>query len=378
MRLVFFSNYLNLHQVHLMDEFYESLGDDFRFVATMPRNNSELKGGKDYSSRLYCILAGESDMARHEALRLACKAEVCVFGACSQDYAVERAKQNRHGLSFEMGERWLKKGWINVLSPVLIRWWINYRRYYHNCPFYKLCCSAFTAVDDRQLFVYKGRHYKWGYFTNVQEYDDVLSFPLQESQPIKLMWCARFLNWKHPELVVQSARRLKDSGYHIEIDMYGEGVELEKTKELCDSLNVEDIVSFKGNVPNTEILQAMRQHDIFLFTSDKNEGWGAVLNEAMSNRCAAVASDAIGSAPFLIKDGLNGLLFKSGQIDSLYEKVTYLLDHPDRRQQMAEQGYQDMLRLWNPKNAAKSLLRLINDLEEGRETSIVEGPCSIA
>lgn len=375
---MFFSNYLNLHQVHLMDEFYALLGVDFRFVATLPRNSEELKGGKDYSSRPYCILAGESDLGRQEAMLLARKAEVCVFGACSQEFALERAKQNRYGLSFEMGERWLKKGWMNVLSPVLICWWINYRRYYHSRPFYKLCCSAFTAYDDRRLLAYKGRHYKWGYFTEVQK-NGIDSFSkTHNSQLVKIMWCARFLDLKHPELVVQLARRLKDSDYRIGIDMYGEGVELEKTKKLCNSLNVSDIISFKGNVPNTEIIRAMHQHDIFLFTSDKNEGWGVVLNEAMSSRCAVVASDIIGSAPFLIKDGYNGLLFKSGQIDSLYEKVTYLLDHPSRRQQMAEQGCRDMLRLWNPKNAAKSLLQLINNLEEGRKTSIVEGPCSIA
>lgn len=64
----------------------------------------------DYSSRPYSILAGESQECRDKALQLARTADVCVFGACSQEYAVARAKSGTCGLSFECGERWLKGG----------------------------------------------------------------------------------------------------------------------------------------------------------------------------------------------------------------------------------------------------------------------------
>jgi glycosyltransferase involved in cell wall biosynthesis len=40
---------------------------------------------------------------------------------------------------------------------------------------------------------------------------------------------------------------------------------------------------------------------VFIFTSDRNEGWGAVLNEAMGSGCAVVAADLIGSVPYLIE-----------------------------------------------------------------------------
>ena len=110
MNLVFYTNYLNHHQVLVADELYHLLGDGFCFVATLPHNEKELKGGADYSTRSYCILAAESDSAHEKALYMAREADACVFGACSQVYAVERAKKNPNGLSFEMGERWLKHG----------------------------------------------------------------------------------------------------------------------------------------------------------------------------------------------------------------------------------------------------------------------------
>jgi len=378
MKLVFYSNYLNIHQVPVMDEFYQLLGEDFRFVTTLPRNEKELKGGADYSTRPYCILAAENEVANEEALRLAREADTCVFGACSQEYAVERAVKNPLGLSFEMGERWLKHGWLTIGSQVFFQWAINYIRYYRKANFYKLCCSAFASGDDERMHVYRDRHYKWGYFTKVDCVENKTIDALAGMKQISILWCGRFLNWKHPELAVLLVKILKDHDYVVKLDMYGTGEEEANILSLCVQLCVSDQVQLHGNVPNEEIRFAMRNHDIFVFTSDRQEGWGAVLNEAMDSGCAVVASDEIGSAPFLIKDGHNGLMFKSMDCSSLYQKVSFLIDNPKERQQMAAQARYDMANVWSPRVAAQNLLTLINNIDNNRESTIQVGPCSKA
>ena len=304
-------------------------------------------------------------------------ADVAIFGGGkSLSYQTERMKEEK--LSFEVSERWLKRGWANILSKNLIRnMWYYHTRFY-NKPLYKLCSSAYAAGDQYLLHSFKDKCYKWGYFTKVDEWDIEEHFRQQKDEVVRIMWCARYLGWKHPELPVRLAQRLKAKGQSFIIDMYGSGTELESTKILCSQLGVEDVVNFVGNKPNDEILQDMRLHDIFLFTSDKQEGWGAVLNEAMSNGCAVVAADEIGSVPFLINDGKNGAIFKSKNLDSLYEKVIYLIENPEIRKNLAIQAYHDMVNIWSPKVAARNLLQLIHDLQNGRDTSISEGPCSKA
>lgn len=160
--------------------------------------------------------------------------------------------------------------------------------------------------------------------------------------------------------------------------MYGDGVELEKTKALARTLQVDDVVTFKAGMPNAEILREMSKHSVFLFTSDKREGWGAVANESMANGCILIASDEIGSAPFLINDGHNGFLFKSRSVDSLTEKVEWVLQHPERLGQMRQNAQQTMFEIWSPKHAAENLLRLIDDIENNKPYSVMEGPASIA
>ncbi|WP_336533510.1 glycosyltransferase [Bacteroides acidifaciens] len=380
MKIVFYSIVLNHHQAYVADEFYNMLGDEYCFVELI--RCLDMKGAtEDYSKRPYLLKAWESVESYRRAMTLAREADVCVFaGYEALIFEKERLKLNK--LSFDMGERMLKRGIFNLLSPRILKLFLAYHvNRWKNKPLYKLSCSAYACVDSYKLGMFKSKHYKWGYFTNVDSDFEVGVLQKGVSTIKKthsLMWCARFLKLKHPELPIKMASRLKIKGYNFVLDMYGSGVELEKMKQLAKSLDVEDVVNFKGDRPNNEILKAMRQHEIFLFTSDKNEGWGAVTNESMSNGCVIVASDAIGSVPFLVKDRWNGCIFKSCDLDSLYSMVVWLLDNSIERKQLAINAYQTMRDVWSPKRAAENFLQLVDELQSGKDSMIKDGPCSKA
>lgn len=388
MRLVFYSVVLNHHQACLADEFYKTLGDDYAFVETAECHDQK-GASEDYSKRPYLVKAWESPEAWERAMRLAETAEVCVFGG-HDALPFEKARMKKALLSFDMGERMLKRGWLNVFSPRIFRMVLAYHLGgWSKKPIYKLCMSAFAARDQYKLFSYHGKCFKWGYFTHVDEDFDVEA-SMQDASTTEitpLMWCSRFLLWKHPELPVQMAKRLKSKGYKFLLSMYGDegnaakydGIYTrKKLQDLIDKLDVGDCVQLMGNRPNQEILSDMRKNSIFLFTSDKQEGWGAVANEALSNGCVLVASDAIGSAPFLVREGENGFLFKSCDVDSLTSKVEWLLLHPAEMRRMQLSAYSGMKRLWSPRKAAENLLELIDDIKNNRDSSIIEGPCSKA
>lgn len=392
MKLVFYSIILNNHQVNVADEFWDLLGNDYRFVELVQPNEGNAKGGTDdYASRPYLIKAWRSGKEWQEAMNLACSAEVCVFsGLPALPFEKERVKRGL--LSFDMSERWLKRGWANLFSPVIFRMWIAYQMGgWRRKPLYKLCCNAFAAADQYKVGTFNGRCYKWGYFTQVDcDFDVEASPDVSTSNITPLMWCSRYLMWKHPELPILMAQNLKKRGYHFVLDMFGSGEYEEQAKQLAGKLGVEDVVKFRGTMPNEQLMREMRKHDIFLFTSDRNEGWGAVANECMANGCVLVASDAIGSVPYLVKDGVNGLMFKSAStktsfghpdqkaLDELTEKVAWLLDNKKRMKEMQRKAVRTMQEVWSPKQAAQNLLQLIDDLQNGRGTLIKEGPCSNA
>lgn len=377
MRLTFFVNYLNQHQVCVADLLYEKLGNQFCFVATMPVDLRQLKGGDDYSVRPYCIVATQNKKSHDYALRLARESTVCVFGANSQEYAIERAKFNPQGISIERGERWFKRGFINMLSPIFLKWWYNYLRYFRKANFYRLCNSAYASADMNKIHAYHNRCYKWGYFTKV---DRSLNYRKVDKNKkyIDILWCARFIHWKHPEDAIELAYYLKNNDYLFHLDMIGEGEELNRIKSLAASLDLTEQVSFLGNIPNSQVHAQMYSHDIFIMTSDRNEGWGAVANEAMSNGCVIIGADTIGAIPYLVSDNINGLIYKSGNVNSLFDKVTYLINNPSERERMSKSGMQTMRDIWSPENAVESLLEFIGALQNNKIPNILNGPCSKA
>lgn len=374
------SNFINHHQTPVADELYNMPSVEYWFIETeaLPEEQRNL-GYSDLSGRPYVISSYKSTEKRQQAISLINDADVVIVGAAPEEMVLERLRNNK--LTFRYSERLFKKRpWYFPDPRVWMELLKKHIRYKYK-SLYMLAASAYTANDVYAIGAYKNKVYKWGYFTRVDEFPleacENLDASSGESVP-HIMWCARFLRLKHPELPVMLAKRLKDKGYNFHLDMYGRGEELYPTQQLVKSLAINDNVSFYGSLPNEEILKEMRKHEIFLFTSDRNEGWGAVLNESMSNGCAVVASNLIGSVPFLIQDGENGMVFKSGDLDSLTQKVCYLLDNPTERLEMAKKAIHTMRVIWSPANAAKRFVELAHKLLADEITSYTDGPCSKA
>lgn len=374
MRITFFVNRLNHHQAPVADEMFRLIGDSFRFVETCAPNNQSKKGSnEDYTTRAYLVKAWKDDNSRNEAMSLAIESDIAVFGAESLQYELFRLR-NTDKLSFELSERWLKRGALSFFSPRLLKSQWYYHTLFHKKPLYKLCASAYAANDQYLMRSFVDKCYKWGYFTrHVEISDDVIP-----SNTSRLLWCGRFLDWKHPELPIKLAERLKKKNKSFVIDMIGKGPVFDQMQQLAKDLSVDDVINFHGFVPNDQVLEEMKRHDIFLFTSDRNEGWGAVANEAMGCGCALVASDAIGSSPYLIQQHQTGCMFRSGNLDSLEKEVLWLMEHTEETQKIQVQACQYINEVWSPPHAAKSLLQLIDDFKQNKVCSIMEGPCSKA
>lgn len=377
MILTFFFNHLNHHQAPVADELYLCLGDSFRFIETCESNDESKKGSnEDFTRRDYLVQAWKDEASKQIAVKLCLDSDVAIFGAGAFEYQLIRVK-NTSRLTFEVSERWLKRGLASLLSPRLWRNQWYYHTLFYRKPVYKLCASGFAASDHYKMLSYKGKCFKWGYFTRVDS-SPSLSGEVHTARPFSIMWCARFLKLKHPEMVIRLAETLKRNSYDFCVDMFGDGEEFIEIERLVASKGLSNFVHLRGRLPNNEILAEMRQHSIFLFTSDKKEGWGVVSNESMASGCLLVASDQIGSSPYLIKHRETGCIFKSCDLKSLETEVCWLMDHPTEMDQIRKKGTEYMRTYWSPQNAARSLIALSKSLINGEPSSISEGPCSIA
>ena len=377
MKIVFVSNYLNHHQLPFFKALEGDSNVEYSFVATAKTPKSRLNLGYgdmnhefDFVVRVY-----EGDEQKKQALALCCEADVAIIGSAPWEYVSARFEKRK--LTFFYSERVYKK------APPLYEMPLRALKYFWQFGRHKnlhlLCASAYTAGDYARTRTFLGKAYKWGYFPEVKRYDDVSDL-VAKKQKNSILWAGRFLSLKHPEAPVEVAKRLAADGYEFELNMIGVGAELEKTKALVAAEGLGDRVHFLGSMKPEEVREYMEKSEIYLFTSDRGEGWGAVLNESMNSACAVVASHAIGSVPFLVKDTENGLIYRDGDIDDLYSKVKWLIENSGERIRLGEAAYRTMIEQWNAENAAKRFLSLAESVLAGdRHPSLFEdGVCSKA
>ena len=195
---------------------------------------------------------------------------------------------------------------------------------------------------------------------------------------IQIVWVGRFMKLKHPEFVIKLAKDLKDKGYQFHIHMIGSGDLENEIKEEINQNKLEKDITLYGFLKPEEVRIIMEKCHIHLFTSNYLEGWGAVVNEGMNSGLAEVVNSEVGCAPFLIKDGVNGLIYKEGDYQDFVRCVTYLLGHRDKIIQLGKNAYQTITYEWNATHAAKELLRFYDNFKEGYIEPPASGPFSIA
>lgn len=380
MKVTFYSNFLNHHQLPLclaMDKLTEG---QFTFVATTPVPQERLQMGYYDMNKQYPFVLTTYDSEENEraAQVLAMRSDVIITGSAPEIYTKMRIEQGK--LTFRYSERIYKRGTWRVLSPRGFRNMMKNHRKHRRAPLYMLCASAYTPFDFSLTGSYLGKTFKWGYFPEVKTQNvDALMQQKGLKEKLSILWVGRLMELKHPDSSVRLAEKLKQKGYDFELNIIGNGAMEEQLRQMIHEKQLEECVSMLGAMSPEKVRNYMEAADIFLFTSDFNEGWGAVLNEAMNSGCAVVASHAIGSVPFLIRDGENGLIYKNGDENGLFNRVVQLINHPEKRKQMGRMAYQTLAEQWNAESAADRFLKLCQAIQEGKPLDLFEdGPCSRA
>ena len=223
---------------------------------------------------------------------------------------------------------------------------------------YFLCAGAYVPCDLGIIHAYPEKMLRFGYFPETREYAP--GEPFSRKKKGSILWAARMIDWKHPELVVKIAAYLKELPFHI--TMIGGGELEEKVHRLAEELGVTDKITFAGFRSPEEVRAAMEESEIYLVTSDRKEGWRAVVNEAMNSGCAVVADHMIGAAPWMIRQREHGILYHDGCEQQLQEYVAELLQDPAECRRLGEAAQQTVRTEWNARTAAERLVRLCREM----------------
>ena len=392
---VFVSNYLNHHQIPFCNAMYRLLKGQFLFIQTLAMEEERIRmGWNDQPDVPYLKLYYEQPEECQEIIE---QAKLVLFGGCEEERYIEKRLEQEKPV-VRICERMYKTGQWKAVSPRGLRKKYHDHTRYRRKPVYLLCAGAYVASDYSIVRAYPGKMYRWGYFTEFvpADIEELLTekgyLPEGQSGGEKLpylLWAARMIDWKHPELALLTARYLKEQGLSFHMDLIGGGELRDRMEELRKAYDLEDCVGFLGFLTPPKVREVMKRADIFLFTSDRQEGWGAVANEAMNSGCALVADHMIGAVPYLVKHEENGLVYRTGRTEELFAEVERLVTDRELCRKLGRKAYETIASAWNAENAAEKLLRLTMKLgllakEDMLELSAedprqeADGPCSPA
>lgn len=164
-------------------------------------------------------------------------------------------------------------------------------------------------------------------------------FKPRDRAGLRICWVRTLHRIYDPETAVEMADILRPEFPGISLILVGpdsgDGT-MQNLRSLISQRGLQDVVSLRGAVPNTELRKLFEETDIFLNTTTVESFGVSVMEAAASGLC--VVSSSAGEIPRLWKDGANALLFHPGDAKGAAAAVGRLLREPGLAARLSREG----------------------------------------
>jgi glycosyltransferase involved in cell wall biosynthesis len=114
-------------------------------------------------------------------------------------------------------------------------------------------------------------------------------------------------------------------------------------------------VHFAGFLNQTELPKAYVAADAFVLPSLYNETFGLVVAEAMNFGLPVIASDSVGCARDLVREGENGLVVRADDVEALAGAIRRIVTSPGERARFGARSL-ELIEQWTHAAAAKGIV----------------------
>ena len=144
-----------------------------------------------------------------------------------------------------------------------------------------------------------------------------------------LLWVRSFHEVYRPEMAIMVLAKVRETFPDAKLCMVGPDKDgsLERCRGLVADLALESCVTFTGKLTKADWLERAANFDIFINTTNFDNLPVSII-EAQALGFPIVSTD-VGGIPYLITDGVDGVLTPVGDVDAMAGKVTALLANPE-------------------------------------------------
>lgn len=165
--------------------------------------------------------------------------------------------------------------------------------------FFYLPIGVHAARDMRLMGVPPSKMIPWGYFVepSVLEENSMRRDSPHECS-LKALCIGRLVPLKRFDTVIRAVARAKTEGVQCDLTIVGSGPEESRLKNLANQQSVN--CEFCPQVPIDRVRSIMRMHDVLVFSSDGQDGWGAVVSESLEEGLRVIGTFETGAAATIL------------------------------------------------------------------------------
>lgn len=160
------------------------------------------------------------------------------------------------------------------------------------------------SLAKKSVFIYNPSRYKSEY--------------IKAHKKLNFIFVGRLEKQKNPELLIEVAKKIKDSGFLFHLDICGDGSKRETVAQMIKSYDLQDEVTMNGMVSNIE--DYYRKSDGQIVTSI-TEGYALSIVEANCFSLFSISTRCGDSIYEVIKDGVNGIVIDSFDPQTISERI---------------------------------------------------------
>ncbi|MBC9987907.1 colanic acid biosynthesis glycosyltransferase WcaL [Haloferax sp. AS1] len=173
--------------------------------------------------------------------------------------------------------------------------------------------------------------------TQIEKFD-----PSAKTVENRLLTVARLVEKKGYPYGIEAVNNLVEQGYDVEYHIVGKGNMKNQLQQQVEQYEIKEHVKFLGHVTDERLKKELSEASVFVLPSviaedGDRDAMPVVLKEAMASETACV-STTVSAIPELITNGLDGLLVPQKEPEELASAIQELLDNPEKRKKIAENG----------------------------------------
>lgn len=194
-----------------------------------------------------------------------------------------------------------------------------------------------------------------------------------QSSKIIFICVGAITEYKGQLIAVKAIEKLKriDNLENFELWLVGtdKGEYANTIRSFIDQNGLSNNVKILGR--RSDVNNLYMQSDI-AFVCSKAEAFGRITVEAMMSGNLVIGADTAGTKEIIV-DGVDGLLFKSGDFNSLYEKIKFALENKTQAIELALHGQHSAIKKFTADRNAKEVYELYQGIWEQEQN---ENLCS--